>query len=109
MTDHAATWTGPTTGPAEPTILPVLVEPSPNGADEVARLLGVATFNGLCRLIAALADRGLLSHDELLGTEDAMTTPLDDPEWRDDELIQSFRDTATEVIARAAATAGGKQ
>jgi hypothetical protein len=107
VTDHVATWTGPITGPAEPTILPVLVEPSPEGADDTARLLGVAIFNGLCRVITALADRALLSRDELLGIEDAMTTPLDDPEWRDDEVIQSFRDIATEVIARAAAAVEG--
>lgn len=102
MIGDTATWTVPVTGPSEPTLLPVVIERSPEGADDTARLLGIATFNGLCRLIAAMADRGLLLSDELQGIEHAMTTPLDDPEWRNDEVIAFFRDTACEVMARAA-------
>lgn len=88
---------------SEPTLTPVVIEPSAEGSDDVAQLLGVATFNGLCRVIAALADRKLLCIDELRGIEDAMTTPLDDAEWRGDRVISAFRDTATEVAARAVA------
>lgn len=90
--------TGPA-GPDEPTFRPVLIEPSPPGSDDTARLLSVATFIGLCRVITTLADRRLLCPDELRGIEDAMSTPLDDAEWRDDEVIASFRATATEVLA----------
>jgi hypothetical protein len=98
-----ASWLSVGEGPAEPTLLPVAIEPSPEGADDIARLLGVATFNGLCRMLTALADRGLLCADELQGIEDAMTTPLDDPEWRDDDLIAAFRDTVTGVAAQSLA------
>lgn len=89
--------------PAEPTLLPVVIEPSPEGADDVAQLLGIATLNGLCRLLTALADRRLLCADEWRGIEDAMTTPLDDPEWRDEGLITIFRDTVTGIVAESLA------
>jgi hypothetical protein len=103
-----ARWLGADDAPAEPTLLPVVIEPSPEGADDTARLLGVATFNGLCRLLTALADRRLLCADELRGIEDAMTTPLDDPEWRDDDLISAFRNTVTGVAAQSLARDGAR-
>lgn len=105
MRMNASTWPGLVAGPAEPTLLPVCVEPSPPGSDDTSRLIGVSVFNGLCRLLAALADRNMLAAEELKGIEDAMTTPLDDAEWRDDEVISSFRGTATEVLAAALARA----
>jgi hypothetical protein len=103
MTQKPSAWLAPATGPADPTLLPVCVEPSPPGSDATASLIGIAVFNGLCRLLTALADRKMLVADELQGIEDAMTTPLDDAEWRDNEVISSFRGTATEVLAAALA------
>lgn len=103
MTLDISRWLSGHEAPAEPTLLPVTIEPSPEGADDTARLLSIATFNGLCRILAALGDRGLLCADELRGIEDAVTTPFDDPKLRDDPLIAAFRDTITEVAARSLA------
>lgn len=98
-------WLQAQPAPGEPTLVPVVIEPSPPGADDTARLLGIATFNGLCRLLTALAARGLLCREELRGIEDVVTTPLDDPEWRDDGFIAALRDAATSVAAQAMQTA----
>lgn len=97
-------WSRLSSGPEGPTMFPVVIEPSPPGTDDRATLLAISAFNGLCRALSALADRGLLCYDELVGIEEAMTTPLDDPEWREDDVITSFRNTATDAIGRANAT-----
>lgn len=81
--------------------MPVSIEASPEGADDFARLLAIAVFNGVCRVITAVAQRGLLSEAELAGIHDAMTTPLDDPEMRDDEVLACCRFTLDEVLADA--------
>lgn len=99
MTADHTRWLRDTSLRSGPTMMEVLIEPSEDGADDISRLLGTAAFNGLCRTITALADRGLLCADELRGIEDAMTTPLDDPEWRDDDFIAAVRDTVLEVTA----------
>lgn len=65
------------------------------------QLFTIATFNGLCRVVAALADNGLLTPDQLDNIEDAMTTPLDDPNWRDDSFISDARDTIASVLSAA--------
>jgi hypothetical protein len=83
------------------------------GSEEVAadaiQLLTVANFNGLCRVIAALSDNGSLSPAQLDNIHDAMTTPLDDPDWRDDKFIADIRDTLESVLARASAQARARQ
>jgi hypothetical protein len=65
------------------------------------QLFTVATFNGLCRVIAALAENGLLTPDQLSNIEDAMTAPLDDPDWRDDSFIADARETIAKVLSKA--------
>ena len=79
--------------------------PAQDGAEEVAsdavQLFTVATFNGLCRLISALAENGLLNPDQIENIHDAMTTPLDDPEWQDDDFVSGSRETVHTVLAQA--------
>ena len=70
-------------------------------ANDAVQLTLIATFNGLCRLIAALARNGLLTPDQLADIENAMTTPLDDPHWRDDSCVVGAREAVEEVLARA--------
>lgn len=74
-------------------------------ANDAVQLVTVATFNGLCRLIAALAERGRLSPTSLDDIHEAMTAPLDDPDWRDDEFIANIRDTLNTVLAQAVSDA----
>jgi hypothetical protein len=71
--------------------------------DDVMHLLNLANFNGVCRLIAALARNGCLSPDQLENIEDCMTAPLDDEQWRDNESLADARDTLVTVLARAVA------
>lgn len=79
--------------------------PPPDGTEEVVndamQLLAISTFNGLCRVIAALGENGFLSPDQLDNIEDAMTTPLDDPDWRDDSFIADTRETIARVLSTA--------
>lgn len=70
-------------------------------ANDAVQLTLIATFNGLCRLIAALARNGLLASDQLANIEDAMTAPLDDPDWRDDSSVVGAREAVEKVLARA--------
>lgn len=97
----ASSWSEGAGGAVEPTYLPVSIEPSPEGADDTARLLAIATFNGLCRVIIAAARQGLLAREELVVLHDAMTAPLDDLEMRDDEVIACCRSTLEEVLSNA--------
>jgi hypothetical protein len=69
--------------------------------DDVMHLTNIGTFNGLCRVIAALAENGLLAPHQLYNIEDCMTAPLDDPEWRDNRAMVSTRDILVGVLARA--------
>ena len=75
----------------------------PVSSDEVAsdamQLVSIATFNGLCRLITALAENGLLTPEQLRGLHDGMTYPLDDADWRDDEFVSGTRGTLERVLA----------
>jgi len=79
--------------------------PSEDGSEEVEndamQLFTIAIFNGLCRVIAALAENGLLTPDQLDNIEDAMTAPLDDPDWRDDSFIADTRETIAKVLSTA--------
>jgi hypothetical protein len=70
--------------------------------DDVMHLITIANFNGLCRLIAALAQNGFLAPDQLENIDDCMTAPLDDPEWRDNDCLAKTRDMLVSVLARAA-------
>lgn len=70
-------------------------------ANDAIQLMVIATFNGLCRLIAAVAGNGLLSPEQLANIEDAMTTPLDDPNWREDSTVAGTRVVVETVLARA--------
>lgn len=80
-------------------------QPSVDASDEVSadamQLVNVAVFNGLCRLISALARNGLIDVEQLRDIHDAMTCPLDDEEWRDDEFITMARTTAEKVLSAA--------
>ena len=69
--------------------------------DDVMNLINIANFNGVCRVIAALAENGLLAPEQLENIEDCMTAPLDDREWRDNESMASTRDILEGVLARA--------
>lgn len=69
--------------------------------DDVMHLINLANFNGLCRVIAALAENGLLKPNQVDNIEDCMTAPLDDPEWRDHESMASTREILVGVLAGA--------
>lgn len=81
------------------------IEPENDGSEEVPsdamQLLNVATFNGLCRVISALAANGMLDPSQLESIHDAVTAPLDDPDWRDDSFIAHTRRTLENVLAEA--------
>ena len=80
------------------------VQPQDNSeevANDAMQLFTVATFNGLCRVIAALAENGLLNPDQIQNIHDAMTDPLDDPDWRDDQFVADSRTTVERVLAKA--------
>jgi len=64
-------------------------------------LINIANFNGLCRVIAALAQNGVLAPHQLENIEDCMTAPLDDPARRDNESMAETRDMLMTVLARA--------
>ena len=66
--------------------------------NDAIQLVVVSVFNGLCRVIRALAANGLLSPERLDGIHDAMTTPLDDPGLRDDDFT---RETIEKALAAA--------
>ena len=70
-------------------------------SNDAIQLVVVAAFNGLCRTIAALAENGLLDPEQIDDIHDAMTTPLDDPDWRDDEFISNMRGVLENVLAKA--------
>ncbi len=70
-------------------------------ANDAMQLLNIATFNGLCRVIAALGENGLLDPSQLENIHDAVTTPLDDPDWRDDTFITDTRQAVERVLAKA--------
>jgi hypothetical protein len=70
---------------------------------DAVELTLVATFNGLCRLVAALAAGGTLPPSVLEGMHDAMATPLDDEANRDDPTVSGFRGTVDEVFSNALA------
>jgi len=75
---------------------------------DVMHLVTIANFNGLCRVIAALARNGLLEPSQIGNIEDCMTAPLDDPEWRDNESMAQTRDTLVTVLARAVIDSRGQ-
>lgn len=75
--------------------------PDDEVSNDAIQLVVVSTFNGLCRTIAALAANGLLTAEQVDNIHDAMTTPLDDPDWRDDEFFTNTRDVLENVLATA--------
>ena len=78
-----------------------VVLPDEEVSNDAVQLVTISLFNGLCRLTGALAENGLLTDDQVLGMHDAMTTPLDDPDFRDDDFITFSRDTLEKVLSRA--------
>lgn len=70
-------------------------------SNDASQLVVVASFNGLCRTISALAENGLLTAAQVDNIHHCMTTPLDDPEWRDDEFITNTRDVLESVLSNA--------
>lgn len=70
-------------------------------SNDAVQLIMVSMFNGLCRLTSALAENGMLTDDQVLKMHDAMTTPLDDPDFRDDDFITFARQTLENVLSRA--------
>lgn len=85
----------------EPKVWDIQDEPSPQGSDDTARLLAISAFNGFCELIAAFAERGMLTRGELSRLHESMTAPLDNPEMRDDTVVACFRASVTEVLGSA--------
>lgn len=77
------------------------VDPADEVSNDAIQLVVVATFNGLSRTMAALAENGLLTPEQIDDIHDAMTTPLDDPDWRDDEFISNTRSVLENVLANA--------
>lgn len=80
--------------------------PKPDDSDDQVsndsmHLMTISTFNGLCRLIPILAACGILNSDDLAGIHDAMTTPLDDEELRDEESVASTRRVVERVLSEA--------
>lgn len=75
------------------------------GSDEASsdsiQLIAVATFNGLCRTIAALASNQLIDAPQIADIHESMTAPLDDPDHRDDQVVANVRNTLEEVLATA--------
>jgi hypothetical protein len=69
--------------------------------NDVMHLVTIANFNGLCRVIAALAQNGVLAPHQLENIEDCMSAPLDDPEWRDNRSMVDTRDVLETVLAQA--------
>lgn len=69
--------------------------------NDAIQLITVSLFNGLCRLTSALAKNGLLLDGQVLGLHDAMTTPLDDPDLRDDDFVVLARQTLEDVLSQA--------
>lgn len=68
-------------------------------SNDAIQLVTVSVFNGLCRTISALAANGLFTAEQLDGIHDAMTTPLDDPDLRDDDFITFARETVEKALA----------
>lgn len=79
----------------------MVIEAGDEVANDAIQLLTVANFNGTCRLITALAANGFLEPEQLDGIHDAMTLPLDDPDWRDDSFVTGARDMLERVLAGA--------
>ena len=77
-------------------------------APDAMQLLELANFNGVCRLIAALSQNGVLSPGQIENIHDCMTTPLDDPDWRDDSFVSITRDSLEIVLAEAMREARSK-
>lgn len=75
--------------------------PDDEVSNDAVQLITVSLFNGLCRLTSALAENGMLTDDQVLDMHDAMTTPLDDPDLRDDDFITFARQTVERVLSRA--------
>jgi hypothetical protein len=65
------------------------------------QLLQIANFNGMCRVIASLAQNGLITERQIENVHDCMTAPLDDPDWRDDSFLAGTREVLENVLARA--------
>lgn len=80
-----------------------MIEADDEVANDAIQLLVIAQFNGICRLITALATNGFLEPEQLEGIHDAMTLPLDDPDWRDDSFITEVRTLLETVLSKAVA------
>lgn len=78
-----------------------MIEADDEVANDAIQLLVIAQFNGICHLITALAGNGFLEPEQLEGIHEAMTLPLDDPDWRDDSFVTGARDTLERVLAGA--------
>jgi hypothetical protein len=70
-------------------------------SNDAIQLVVISLFNGFCRLMRALAQNGLLTDDQVLDVHDAMTTPLDDPDFRDDDCVTCVRATLEKVLSKA--------
>jgi hypothetical protein len=68
---------------------------------DAMQLITVSVFNGVCRIARALAQNGLLDADQIGNIHDAMTTPLDDPDLADDEMVSFARTTLESVLSEA--------
>ena len=68
-------------------------------SNDAMQLILVSVFNGLCRVTRALAHNGLLDADQIENIHDAMTTPLDDLDLRDDEMVTFARGQLEKVLS----------
>ena len=70
-------------------------------SNDAMQLITISIFNGVCRIARALAQNGLLDVDQVENIHDAMTTPLDDPDFAEDEMVTFARRTLEDVLSKA--------
>lgn len=86
---------------SEPQSRSTIPFPHEEVSNDAMQLITIATFNGVCRMARALAENGLLDADQIDNIHDAMTTPLDDPDHCDDDVVTFARNTLEKVLAAA--------
>ena len=80
-------------------------DPEPDIRDPENAMIALAAFNGMCALVEALGERGLLSPSSLEQLEHYVLMPLDDPEIRDRMCVAAARATFLDAIGGAAGLA----
>lgn len=70
-------------------------------SNDVIQLLAVATFNGLCLIIAALGQQGLLGVSRIEELHREIGAPLDHESCRDDSFLTTIRERVEGELADA--------